>query len=517
MELSRRALLGNSAVIATMAMLGLRPEQALSAENGVLKIATWNDINVLDPGYMALDIEGSVLFSTMPSLARLKLDDKGTWGWVPSECVEKIEQVDDLHIDFTLKQGLMWSDDAGELTAEDVKFTFERYPKTDWATRWETLDHVEVKDKYNGTIVLKKPFVAIWMMSIGFDSGFILPKSKVEAMPDQKFTTPLPAQLGPYLLAEWTPAEKIVLKANPNWHGTKPAFQEVHYIHVGDEKASELALQAKEVDAAYLRPETAAAFATSPYPDTDLLTIKGLWYQWMGMNTDHPKLKDVRVRKAIQRAVDVEAVIAASYSGTSPAGTGIVPPGILGHREKAGYSYNPDEARALLKEAGVSDLSLILRYDSSSGVDATSAQIIQANLADVGVKVELTPTDSGPYWELGQESKGDQWKDHQMIIMAFRTGPEPADAMQWFTKSQIGVWNWERWSDPEFEDLWQKALSEKDIEKRGAMYVRMQEIMENTGAYVWITFPAAFIGCHKGIKPGYFPGGGWLPAEFQTA
>ena len=101
--------------------------------------------------------------------------------------------------------------------------------------------------------------------------------------------------------------------------------------------------------------------------------------------------------------------------------------------------------------------------------------------------------------------------------MAFRTGPEPADAMQWFTKSQIGIWNWERWSDPEFEDLWQKALSEKDIEKRGAMYVRMQDIMENTGAYVWITFPAAFIGCRKGLTPGYFPGGGWLPTEFQTA
>lgn len=517
MELSRRTLLGNSAVLATMAMLGLRPDRALSAENGVLKIATYNDINTLDPGYMALDIEGSVLFATMPSLARLKLDERGTWGWVPSEYVEKVEQIDDLHIDFTLKKGLMWSDDAGELTAEDVKFTFERYPKTDWSTRWETLDHVEVKDKYNGTIVLKKPFVAIWMMSIGFDSGFILPKSKVEAMPDQKYTTPLPAQLGPYLLAEWTPAEKIVLKANPNWQGTKPVFQEVHYIHVGDEKAAELALQANEVDAAYLRPETAAAFATSPYPDTDLVTIKGLWYQWMGMNTDYPKLKDVRVRKAIQRAVDVEAVIAASYSGTSPAGTGIVPPGILGHREKAGYSHNPGEAKALLAEAGVTDLSLKLRYDASSSVDATTAQVIQANLADVGITIELVPTESGPYWELGQESKGDQWKDHQLIIMAFRTGPEPADAMQWFTKSQIGIWNWERWSDPEFEDLWQKALSEKDVEKRGAMYVRMQDIMENTGAYVWITFPASFIGCRKGITAGYFPGGGWLPQEFKTA
>lgn len=516
MELTRRTLLGSSAALTTLAALGLRPKQAISAENGVLKIASTSDLAVLDPGYMALDIEGTVLFATMPSLARLRLDDKGVWSWVPSEYVEKIEQVDDLHIDFTLKQGLMWSDDAGELTAEDVKFTFERYPSTDWGTRWETLDHVEVKDKYSGTIVLKSPFVAIWLMSLAFDSGFILPKSKVAAMPDQKYTTPLPAQLGPYRLTDWTPREKIVLKADPNWAGTKPAFQEVQVLIVGDEKAAELALQANEVQAAYLMPETAASFAKSPFPDTELTTIKGLWYQWMGMNIDHPKLKDIRVRKAIQRAVDAESVIAASYSGTSPVGTGIVPQGILGHREKAGYSYNPEEAKALLAEAGVSDLSLTLHYDVTSSTDETTAQVIQANLGDVGITVELMPTDSGPYWELGQESKGEQWKDLQLTIIAYRTGPEPADAMQWFTKSQVGVWNWERWSDPEFEDLWSKALIEKDTAKRGAMYVRMQDIMESTGAYVWITFPAAFIGSRKGMNPGYFPGGGWLAQEFKT-
>jgi peptide/nickel transport system substrate-binding protein len=58
---------------------------------------------------------------------------------------------------------------------------------------------------------------------------------------------------------------------------------------------------------------------------------------------------------------------------------------------------------------------------------------------------------------------------------------------QWYVSSQVGVWNWERWKDAEFDDLFQKALGESDADKRGAMYIRMQEIMENTGAYVWIT------------------------------
>ena len=71
--------------------------------------------------------------------------------------------------------------------------------------------------------------------------------------------------------------------------------------------------------------------------------------------------------------------------------------------------------------------------------------------------------------------------------MRYGTNPDPYEACQWFRREQIGVWNWERWSDDEFEDLYQKALGEVDTAKRNAMYVRMQEIMEDTGAYVWIS------------------------------
>jgi len=101
--------------------------------------------------------------------------------------------------------------------------------------------------------------------------------------------------------------------------------------------------------------------------------------------------------------------------------------------------------------------------------------------------VKITPLDTGPFWNLGLESKGEDWKTLEIWLMEYRTQPDPSDAMQWFTKSQVGVWNWERWSDPEFEDLWKKGLEEEDSAKRAQIYLRMQDIMENTGAYVWIT------------------------------
>jgi peptide/nickel transport system substrate-binding protein len=95
--------------------------------------------------------------------------------------------------------------------------------------------------------------------------------------------------------------------------------------------------------------------------------------------------------------------------------------------------------------------------------------------------------------------------------MHFNTTPDPADAIQWFRKNQIGIWNWERWSDPEFEALWDKGLVETDRTKRAAIYVRMQEIMENTGAYVWITFDPLFYAYKDNLRLGSNAMGDPLP------
>ena len=101
--------------------------------------------------------------------------------------------------------------------------------------------------------------------------------------------------------------------------------------------------------------------------------------------------------------------------------------------------------------------------------------------------------------------------------MRYRTSPDPSDVMQWFVKSQIGVWNWERWSDPEFEELWTKGLAEPDNAKREPMYLRMQEIMEDTGAYVWITHDPLNYAHSTKIVPGFDTGGEILVENVKKA
>jgi peptide/nickel transport system substrate-binding protein len=517
LHLSRRDILRSAAAMAAITALGIDPKQVLGADQGVLKIRMGADLQVLDPGYEIGGTETSVLYACLPRLAVPMKEDDGTWGWRPSDYVEKVGQDDPLHISFTLKPGLMWSNGAGELTADDVKFSYDRMLKADFSTRWPTLDHVDVKDKYNGTIVLKAPFVATWLMGLASDSGSIVPKVLVEKMKDQKYTIPMPAQLGPYTMTDWKPKQKAVLKANPDWIGAKPYFQEIHLVDVEDSKAAELAFEAGELDCTAIPPDTAARYGKSLPPHAKLLNQPGPFYTWMGMNTQNPKLSDSRVRKAIQRAIDVDSILQAGYAGVCPRANGVVPIGVLGHRDKSNYSYNPDDAKALLKEAGVSGLSLEIKTLSGEVGRVAACQIIQSNLGDIGITVKVTPVDSGPFWNLGLESKGSDWKTLELWIMQFQSAPDPADSLQWFQKSQVGVWNWERWSDPEFEALWAKGLEETNRTKRAAIYVRMQEIMENTGAYVWLTFDPMFYAYKDNMQPGFEPAGDPLLQMFRGA
>src|SRR5690606_15796989 len=120
-----------------------------------------------------------------------------------------------------------------------------------------------------------------------------------------------------YRFMGWTPQQKIVLERNPDWTATPVAFDRIEIIYVADTKAGELALQAGEVDSADLQTETAGNWDSAPFPNTNFVKKPGAYYQWLGMNVDHPKLQDIRVRKAIQHAVDVSSIVEAVYAGTS--------------------------------------------------------------------------------------------------------------------------------------------------------------------------------------------------------
>ncbi|HZF35909.1 MAG TPA: ABC transporter substrate-binding protein, partial [Candidatus Angelobacter sp.] len=145
-KITRRDLMVGTAAVATVSAFDLNGRHAQAAGNKLVRVRGDIDIQILDPGYMIGGMEIPVDYATLPRLAISKKTADG-WSWEPAPFVDKIEQVDPTHIAFTLKPGLMWSGGNGEVTADDVKYSFERILKSDWKDSWSSLDHVDVKDK----------------------------------------------------------------------------------------------------------------------------------------------------------------------------------------------------------------------------------------------------------------------------------------------------------------------------------------------------------------------------------
>lgn len=479
---TRRGFMAKSAALGLAGFLPAMPHMVRAQDGKVLRVRQDGDNAILDPGYMIGGTEIEAQLQCLPFLAEY-VEENDTFTWRPSSYVTKLEQRDPTHIDFELVPGLAWSNGFGTLAASDVAYSYSRMKDSDWAGYFDALETVDVTGDLTGTIVLNKPFAPFIMVTLCHGPGAIVCQKAVEAA-GGRFTTEFPAICGPYTYSQ-TPGQRVVFARNPEWTGPAPEFDRIEANIITEIKAAELAFDAGELDCSEIGSDTLARLTKSMPADTAITTAGELQYLWMGMNTEHPNLQDILVRKAIQHAVDVDSILAGAYSDTTTKSNGIICPGLVGQRSETSYSYDPARAVELLAEAGVSGLELTLRTLNTQE-RVLAAQIIQANLAAVGITVKVLPVDSGPFWEMGDESKGDTWKELELYLMRFGTVPDPYEATQWFVSSQVGIWNWERWTDEEYDRLYEEGIAEADPDKRHEIYLRMQQIMEDTGAYVWI-------------------------------
>ena len=510
---SRRTFLASTSAASALLFFPGLTGQAV-AQTKTLRLRMERENEILDPSFMVGDPEISAQKACLPFLAEYDFSGESI-GWQPTYFVTKLEHRDATHIDFELAEGLAWSNGFGPLTAADVKFSYERMKDGDWAGYFEVLDHVEVTGERTGTIVLKAPFAPFILVTLCHGPGAVISEKAVTEA-GGKFTTTFPAICGPYTY-EATPGQFATFRPNPEWTGPKPDFEEVKALFIAEDNASLLAYEAGELDCTRVANDALARY-NKELPEDSAISVAGeLRYTWMGMNTEHPNLQDQRVRRAIQHAVDVDSIIAGAYSNTTPKSFGIICPGLLGKRSATThYSYDPAKAAALLAEAGVTGLELTLRTLGTQE-NVLAAQIIQANLAAIGVTVKVLPVDEGGFWEMGMEDAGEGWKDLEMWIMQFFTTPDPYEATQWFVSSQVGVWNWERWKSEEYDALYAEGIAEQDVAKRETIYLRMQDIMEETGAYVWINHePTAYVH-RKAVAISSAPSGELDYRRFKTA
>jgi peptide/nickel transport system substrate-binding protein len=468
----------------------------------ILRIRLYGDIQNLDPAFRISQNDDVVSNCVMEGLVRYGPNSYDT----VNQLAESLEQSEDgLVLSFKLKEGVMWQKGYGELTTEDVKFSYERFTDPDlkaaYADDWATLDHVEIIDKYRGKIILSEPFAPLWHTTLPVASGSIICKKYVEEIGIEKFATDI-IGTGPYIFDEWKPKQQITLKRNPDYHGEAPYWDEIHFIPIEDDKAAEVALEAGEVDFSQVAIPSVGRFEDDP--NFLVLKLPSLRYRWIGMNVEHPKLQDINVRMAIRYGIDVPSILQAAYMGQAEQETTLIPPGLIGHWKDAPvYQRDVEKAKEYLAKAGLETLDL--RIDTQDTTEyRTWCEVAQQNLKEVGINLEINPMDSSSFWQIGA---GEEGKNLELFTNNYSMEPDPSWATMWFTCDQVGVWNWQRWCSPEFDELHRKGLVTTDDTERERIYIEMEKLLDQACHSVWITHGVYTYAYTPKIKPATTPHG----------
>lgn len=516
-RMGRREFMRNLSLLGAAAALPISGASAQSSNT--LRVRTYADLVSLDPAFSNGVPDEEIQSAIYSKLVQYKPGRE--WGW-QYDAATMIEQVDDTHIKFALRDDVGFTNGFGPMTAEDVKFSFERIvdPEVESSNKPDmgTLERVDVTGERTGTIVLSKPFAPLWSIALPYITGNIVSKKAVEKAEGARIGTDPLAESGPYLRQSWRPKEKTVLVRNPDWRGARAEFDTIEILPIDDEKTAEIAFEAGELDFTKVALSSVARYRANPIAGATLEEFPSLFYVWVGMNLENPLLKSKKLRQAIQYAIDVPSIMEAAYFGAAKPSTGIIAPGLPGHREKGLVppEANIAKAKQLLAESGESNVKLTLDV-LNKPANTTAAQVIQANLQQIGIQLEINVHESGTFWSLGNESKGDSWKNVQLIMNRFSMAPDPTYATSWFTEAQVGVWNWERFRSAEFDKLHQDAAEETDIAKRDAMYQRAQDLMEESGAYRFLTHEATPVIYRNTIRPALRPDGLPLLRYFKRA
>ena len=504
------------------ASVGIPAVKAQDGSGDVLRTRNYSDIQVLDPGYILSAPESDVNLCMMHGLVTHSSGD--TWGW-ELEAASSIDIVDDTHINFTLRNDLGWTNGFGQMTAHDVKYSYERIADPAMASPytedWIALDHVDVKDDMSGTIVLKEPYAPLWTTTMPAGRGMIVCKEAVESLQNKRYEATPPAVSGPYEIASWSPSQKLTLKAIDGYTGpnANPDFKTIEIYPIIDEQAAEVGFLAGDIDITTVPVSSLLTLKDNMPADATLLEHPSLKYVWFGINKDNADLGDIRLRRAIQYAVNVNQILDAAYFGLAAPANGIIPPGLIGHRPQPiiPYEGDPEYARQQLEEAGYGD-GFSCRIDTLNKSTYTAAcQVIQANLADIGIDAEINVHDPGVWWTMGDESSGDDWKKLQIIYSRFSSQPDPGWYTMWFTPQQVGVWNWERFNNVDFGDLHARALVTMDPSVRDGMYREMQDLMEESGCYRFITHELTPTIHRNTVIPSLTPDGRMIWKRFKKA
>jgi peptide/nickel transport system substrate-binding protein len=227
-------------------------------------------------------------------------------------------------------------------------------------------------------------------------------------------------------------------------------------------------------------------------------------FYFVSMNTTHPNLKNLNVRRAVRYAVDVPSMLEVGFSGRAAQAYSMIPKTMgVGYWPSAPkYRRNVDRARAFAQRAGgAPELEYVYNSDLGVGGEDTAAmaQVFQASLADAGIKVNLKAFSSAVVNEYA--AKQDK---AQLVYAPYGASVDPYWSFIWFVSSQKD-WNWWFLKSAEYDRLNDAATRTTNINQRTRMYIRMQQIADRLATCVWLANPQVYHASRSDVVPVFTP------------
>ncbi|WP_285767357.1 glutathione ABC transporter substrate-binding protein [Peribacillus sp. SI8-4] len=438
-------------------------------EGGTLVIARLSDAENLDQQFMSTINAASVTHHKI--YEGLVQRDKN--GDIQPMLAKSWKQIDDTTWEFKLREDVTFHDGT-PFNADAVKKTFDRLLDPAVASPrafvFEMVQEVKPVDEYTVQFKLKEPFSPLLSILANHEGGIISPKT-IEKY--GKKIIQEPSGTGPFVFDTWSPGQEITLVKNKAYWGNEPKVDKVIFKVVPEDSTRISMIETGEAQIAEPLP-IAVMDQVESSAAMDVYRSEGYGTEYLGFNVKNEPFNDVRVRKAIAHATEMDSIIKGVFNNVGVKANSLMGSKVFGYDASLeAYDYNLKEAKKLMAEAGYSKglNATILTMDSKERVNL--AEVLQSQLKGIGINLKVQVMEYGSFVE--QVNKGQS----EMFIISWRNATGDADYNQYnlfHTNSQGAAGNTFFYSNQKVDNLIDAARKEKVEEKRKELYAEAQEI-----------------------------------------
>lgn len=339
-----------------------------------------------------------------------------------------------------LRKGIKFHDGT-DFDANAVKVNFERVlDKSNALARYNQfsrIKEVEVINPHQVKITLTEPFSA-FINALAHPSAMMISPTALEKW--GKDITFHPVGTGPFKFVEWKPAESLKMeKFDGYWQEGYPKVDSLTFRTVNDNNTRAAVLQTGEVDVAYPLPYEQVKRLQSN-DKLELVSAPSIIARYISMNVQHKPFDDVRVRQAVNYAINNEALAKVAYAGHAFPSQGVVPQGVAYAHKMDPWPYDPAKAKELLKEAGYPDgFSTTLWSAYNDGTAAKAVQFLQQQLGQVGIKASVELLESGQRVQRVQQAQDAKEAPVRMYYAGWSASTGEAD---WALRPLLATSGW---------------------------------------------------------------------------